>query len=189
MMTRRLFTPKLQEWVAFSFRVKFRKEFRNISPIDKLCMRVYYECTSTDSTVNKRQMARLRRKDRCLRLIFLDYNDKRPIYEQIVEKFQHLILNGVLEADSKLPSVRALAVDLSINPNTIQKAYGELERQGYIYAVKGRGNFVKGTEDLLAREKKKVMEELESQIMRCRQVGVTHEEIREITASVYKEEP
>ena len=56
-------------------------------------------------------------------MIFIDYNDKRPIYEQVTEKIQTLILNGVLEPDSKLPSVRSLAMEISINPNTIQRAY------------------------------------------------------------------
>ena len=68
-------------------------------------------------------------------MIFIDYNDKRPIYEQVTEKIQTLILNGVLESDSKLPSVRSLAMELSINPNTIQRAYSELEREGFIYSV------------------------------------------------------
>ena len=71
-------------------------------------------------------------------MMLVDYNDKRPIYEQIVERLTGLILKGVYKADEKLPSVRSLAIDLSINPNTIQRAYGELERQGYIYSVKGR---------------------------------------------------
>ena len=82
-------------------------------------------------------------------MIFIDYNDKRPIYEQVTEKIQTLILNGVLESDSKLPSVRSLAMELSINPNTIQRAYSELEREGFIYSVKGRGNFVKMNENLI----------------------------------------
>jgi len=82
-------------------------------------------------------------------VIFIDYNDKRPIYEQVTEKIQTLILNGVLESDSKLPSVRSLAMELSINPNTIQRAYSELEREGFIYSVKGRGNFVKMNENLI----------------------------------------
>ena len=73
-------------------------------------------------------------------MIILDYSDKRPIYEQIVDKMQILIANGALEPDEKLPSVRSLAVELSINPNTIQRAYSELERSGFIYSVKGRGN-------------------------------------------------
>ena len=65
-------------------------------------------------------------------VITLDYADRRPIYEQVVEKMKELILLGVLETDSQLPSVRELAMDLSINPNTVQRAYAELERQGVI---------------------------------------------------------
>ena len=63
-------------------------------------------------------------------MLFLDYQDRRPIYEQIVEKFRMLILSGAVEPSSKMPSVRQLAVELSINPNTIQRAYMELEQQG-----------------------------------------------------------
>ncbi len=75
-------------------------------------------------------------------MIILDYRDRRPIYEQIVERFQELMVSGVMEEDSQLPSVRSLAMELSINPNTIQRAYAELDRQGYIYSVKGKGSFV-----------------------------------------------
>ena len=75
-------------------------------------------------------------------MILLDYRDRRPIYEQVVEKLQDLMICGVLEQDEKLPSVRSLASDLSINPNTIQRAYTELERRGFIYSVKGRGGLL-----------------------------------------------
>ncbi len=75
-------------------------------------------------------------------LISIDYQDKRPIYEQINEKLKNLIVKGVLTENDKIPSVRNMAIELSINPNTIQRAYQELERDGYIYTVKGRGNFV-----------------------------------------------
>ncbi len=75
-------------------------------------------------------------------MILLDLKDSRPIYEQVVEKLQELMMLGILEEDGQMPSVRSLAVELSINPNTIQRAYGELERRGYIYSVKGRGSFV-----------------------------------------------
>ena len=78
-------------------------------------------------------------------MINIDYQSRTPIYEQIVERFQMLILKGVLKPDDQMPSVRSLALQLSINPNTIQKAYAQLEQQGYIYPVKGRGNFVSGT--------------------------------------------
>ena len=71
-------------------------------------------------------------------MIILDYKDRRPIYEQVAEKLEELMLLGVLGENEPLPSVRSLAMELSINPNTIQRAYAELERQGYIYTVKGR---------------------------------------------------
>lgn len=75
-------------------------------------------------------------------MILLDYKDSRPIYEQVVEKLQELMLLGILEEDSQMPSVRSLATELAINPNTIQRAYGELERRGCLYTIKGRGSFV-----------------------------------------------
>ena len=81
-------------------------------------------------------------------MIILDYRDRRPIYEQVISRFQELMLTGALEKDSQLPSVRSLAMELSINPNTIQRAYAELERQGYIYSIKGEGNFVADNGDV-----------------------------------------
>ena len=63
-------------------------------------------------------------------MILLDYKDRRPIYEQVVSKLEELMLLGVMKENEPLPSVRALAMDLSINPNTIQRAYVEMERQG-----------------------------------------------------------
>ena len=75
-------------------------------------------------------------------MITLDYRDRRPLYEQVIERFQDLMFKGVLVQDEKMPSVRSLATDLSINPNTIQRAYAELERQGFIYSIKGKGSFV-----------------------------------------------
>ena len=65
-------------------------------------------------------------------MIVLDYRDRRPLYEQITERFEELMFQEVLTEDMKLPSVRSLATELSINPNTIQRAYVELERRGYI---------------------------------------------------------
>ena len=75
-------------------------------------------------------------------MILIDYKDRRPIYEQIVDKVEELIIKGVMLPDSQMPSVRALSVELAINPNTIQKAYAELERRGFLYSVKGKGSFV-----------------------------------------------
>lgn len=78
-------------------------------------------------------------------MVHLDYRDARPIYTQIVENFRAQITSGILIPGDKLPSVRELAGQLSINPNTIQRAYRELERDGYIQTLPGKGCFVCGT--------------------------------------------
>ena len=75
-------------------------------------------------------------------MVHLDYRDARPIYTQIIDGFKEQISTGVLQSGDKLPSVRELAAELAINPNTIQRAYAELEAEGYIYSVAGRGSFV-----------------------------------------------
>ena len=74
-------------------------------------------------------------------MIRLDYRDARPIYEQVRDGLRSLMVTGVLAAGEKLPSVRSLATELAINPNTIQRAYSELEVEGYIYSVSGKGSF------------------------------------------------
>ena len=85
-------------------------------------------------------------------MIVLDYQDRRPLYEQITEKLQMLIIKGVLKENEQMPSVRNLAMELSINPNTIQRAYGLLEQQGYIYPIKGRETLSLPGRILLPRE-------------------------------------
>ena len=75
-------------------------------------------------------------------MIVLDYRDKRPLNEQVAEKMMNLIVQGILSPGEKLPSVRNMAVDLSINPNTVQRAYATLEEKGYITTITGRGNYV-----------------------------------------------
>ncbi len=74
-------------------------------------------------------------------MLELNYRDARPIYEQIKDGLRRLILSEAIRQDEKLPSVRELASQLAINPNTIQKAYRELEQEGYVYTVSGRGSF------------------------------------------------
>lgn len=110
-------------------------------------------------------------------MIVIDYKDTRPIYEQVVDKFIDLILKGVLEPNEQMPSVRSLAMDISINPNTIQKAYMELERRGFIYAVKGRGNFVSNPERLLDEQKQKHIEEIVKLSKKALEYGVSRTEI------------
>ncbi len=73
----------------------------------------------------------------------LDLRSRAPMYEQLVEKIKELIINNVMKPDEQLPAVRVLASELTVNPNTIQKAYRELEHRGYIYSVPGKGSFVR----------------------------------------------
>ena len=110
-------------------------------------------------------------------MIFIDYKDASPIYEQVVERFKTLILRGVLVPDEKIPSVRNLAVELSINPNTIQRAYAELERQGYIYTVKGRGNFVSDSRQLILKYKEEILMQLRSICRQAFEAGISKEEL------------
>jgi GntR family transcriptional regulator len=79
-------------------------------------------------------------------LLHLNYRDAKPIYEQIKEGIRHLLLTNAIAADEKLPSVRELASNLAINPNTIQRAYKELETEGYVYSMKGKGTFASATD-------------------------------------------
>jgi len=86
-------------------------------------------------------------------MVHLDYRDARPIYAQIVDGFRDQIIDGVLQVGDKLPSVRELASQLTINPNTIQRAYRELEAQGWIATIPGKGCFVQGIPQATPQER------------------------------------
>ncbi len=120
-------------------------------------------------------------------MIVIDYQDRRPLYEQIVEKFQLLILKGVLEAGEQMPSVRRLAADLAINPNTIQRAYAMLEQQGYIYSVKGRGNFVSGKGSLLGEKRESYWKEFAQVLEKGRQIGIGKQDFIQKIEEYWKE--
>lgn len=113
---------------------------------------LYIKCISSASTDINQQPHKQEGEQL---MIQLDYQDRRPIYEQIVAGYKTLILSGALEAGEQMPSVRNLAMELSTNPNTVQKAYTELERQKYIYTVKGRGNYISEDNSLLKGEQLK----------------------------------
>ena len=121
-------------------------------------------------------------------MIVIDYQNRKPIYEQIVERFQMLIVKGILEADSQMPSVRTLASELSINPNTIQKAYTILEQQGYIYPVKGRGNFVSGNQTLKEKKEEVFFQKLRDVIQEGKELGIEKERCIAKTSEFYKED-
>lgn len=75
-------------------------------------------------------------------MINLDYKSGKTLHEQIESAFKDLIIGGVLETDEALPSVRELSISLTVNPNTVQRAYKQLEQNGFIYSIKGKGSFV-----------------------------------------------
>ncbi|WP_044747740.1 GntR family transcriptional regulator [Bacillus alveayuensis] len=111
-------------------------------------------------------------------MFVLDVRSRKPIYEQLVEKLKELIIREVLQADEQLPSVRALAKELTINPNTIQKAYRELEHQGYIYSVPGKGNFVAPQAITMNKEKvEKMKNDLIKLISEALYLGMKKEDI------------
>ncbi|MCD8022769.1 MAG: GntR family transcriptional regulator [Lachnospiraceae bacterium] len=119
-------------------------------------------------------------------MINIDLQNRKPLYEQIVERYETLIVSGVMEPDSQMPSVRALATELSINPNTIQKAYSILEQQGYIYSVKGRGNFVSGNGALMKEKKQEsVFQALGELVERGKALDITCEDFLERTRGFY----
>ena len=108
----------------------------------------------------------------------LDFRSRTPIYEQLVEQFKTLIINDVLQPDEKLPSVRTLAQQVTTNPNTIQKAYRELEQQGYIYSVKGRGSFVSPDANKVDTKKlEEVKEKITKELSEAMYLGLTRQDI------------
>jgi GntR family transcriptional regulator len=118
----------------------------------------------------------------------LDVRSRVPIYEQLVEKIKELIIKGLLKENEQLPSVRALSNDLTINPNTIQKAYRELENQGYIYSIPGKGSFVAPLKDRDINKKKieKILEEVKKLMLEGLYLGMDREDFIKVLEDVIK---
>ena len=119
-------------------------------------------------------------------MIILDFRDRRPIYEQLIEKFQEVMMIGALEKDEKMPSVRQLASELSINPNTVQRAYGQLEREGYIYSVPGKGSFVADISQLKDVRREEIRRALEQTAIRAFVSGISKDEFLEDAGKAYE---
>ena len=120
-------------------------------------------------------------------MILLDYRDKRPIYEQVVEKLERLIASGGLEPLTKMPSVRSLAMELSVNPNTIQRAYAQLEQEGYLYTVSGRGSFVTSESEWKKSRQEKVLSEWQEATRQAKESGLAAETLSEQLQIIYRE--
>lgn len=121
-------------------------------------------------------------------MILLDYRDKRPIYEQIVEKMEQLIVSGGLEPLTKMPSVRSLAMELSVNPNTVQRAYAQLEQDGYLYTISGRGSFVTDAGEWRESRQGKILQEWQEITLKAKEAGLSQEELAEKLQQIYGEE-
>ena len=120
-------------------------------------------------------------------MILLDYRDKRPIYEQVVEKLERLIASGGMEPLTKMPSVRSLAVELAVNPNTIQRAYAQLEQDGYLYTVSGRGSFVTSEIEWKKNLQEKVLAQWQEATREARDTGLKEEELQKLLHQLYEE--
>jgi GntR family transcriptional regulator len=116
----------------------------------------------------------------------LDFKDRRPIYEQIKEKMKFLIIGGAMKEGEKIPSVRELAVSMAINPNTIQKAYKELESEGYIYSVTAKGYFVTPRESTDVGKNSELLAKFSDTVRELMYLGKTKNELSDIINSIYK---
>ena len=110
-------------------------------------------------------------------MILLDYRDSRPIYEQVQDGLRKLMVTGVMQEGEKLPSVRALAGQLAINPNTIQRAYEALEREGYVYSIGGKGSFVAPRREVDNGRRDDLLKQLDEAVKELLFLGVSKEEL------------
>lgn len=121
-------------------------------------------------------------------MFLLNPKSKLPLYEQLVEQLRKQIVLGNAAPDSPLPSVRQLSVELGVNPNTIQKAYREMEQEGLIVSLPGRGSFV--TSDVARmqeRQRAAELANLEKALRLCREIGISYTFVQALTNKVYKE--
>lgn len=121
-------------------------------------------------------------------MFLVNPKSKQPLYEQLVEQLRRQLILGGMEAGAAMPSVRQLATELGINPNTIQKAYRRMEEEGMIISVPGRGSFVSDDlADMLKRQRAEQLEQTRKMISLCRDMGLPKNTIDEIVETVYKE--
>ena len=112
-------------------------------------------------------------------MLNLDYRDARPIYEQVKDGLRRLMVTGVIREGEKLPSVRTMAGTLAINPNTIQRAYDALEREGYAYSVPGKGSFAALPQDVTSQRRGELFAQLDDIIRELLYLGVSGSELKE----------
>ena len=118
--------------------------------------------------------------------ITVDLRSRIPIYEQIIKKVKELTLAGSFKPDEQIPSIRQLTQHLGINPNTIQKAYAELERQGVIYTLAGRGAFISGeTDRLIELKREEILKDVEAAVGEAKRYFIPKDSVDNIVGKVY----
>jgi len=115
----------------------------------------------------------------------INYQSREPIYEQLYNEVVRMIGMGVLSPHEKLPTVRALAQQLGINPNTVSKAYQMLEQNGYIYSAVGKGSFVSDSTALINGIREEAKTNLVHAVKKASAVGITLQEVTDTVNSVY----
>ena len=120
-------------------------------------------------------------------MLRLDLQSRQPIYEQLKSQISRLVLTGGLAAHDQLPSVRVFARDLGINPNTVQKAYADLERDGIIYSAAGRGSFIAGGTELSEKLREMYLEGITREAGRARSAGIAYSDAVSAVHTAYKE--
>ncbi len=122
-------------------------------------------------------------------MFIIDTMSQQPVYEQLVTQTERYILLGVLNGGDAMPSVRRLSVKLSVNPNTIQKAYTELDRRGVLFSVPGKGCFVaENAKELISLSGRKRIDELQRLLEELRLAGITKHDVLNLLNNVFGEE-
>lgn len=117
-------------------------------------------------------------------MLNVNFSSRTPVYQQLYDDVIRLVSLGVLKSDTKLPPVRILATELGINPNTVQKAYKMLEKDGYIYSTVGRGSFVSNKLDQNQAEKIQAKNDLKESIDKAYKKGITKDEMIELVDEI-----
>lgn len=137
---------------------------------------LYSNCINTHNTVKRGDI-----------VIKLDYKNDKPLHEQITHGIKELIMNGVLKKDEQLPSVRDLSVELTVNPNTVQRSYKTLEAEGIIYSIRGKGNFVAGNFEADIKAIESLYAQLGEVVRELAFFGEPIEKVEAVVRNIYKE--
>lgn len=120
-------------------------------------------------------------------MIKIDYKNDKPLHEQITSGIKELIISGILKLDEQLPSVREMSVELTVNPNTVQRAYKTLETDGIIYSVRGKGNFVANVSSVSEDKTYALYDVLEKTVKELAFLGEAEENIKNVIKNIYIE--